>query len=62
MLGKPTSSIFTPEDQAQGVPEEELTRARCEGVAPHIRWHKTKDGGRVFLDGQTVALRNDDGT
>ncbi|WP_181178514.1 PAS domain S-box protein [Mesorhizobium sp. B4-1-3] len=62
MLGKPTSSIFTPEDQANGVPEQELSRARSEGVAPNIRWHTTKDGGRVFLDGQTVALRNDDGT
>ncbi|RWM00796.1 MAG: PAS domain S-box protein [Mesorhizobium sp.] len=62
MLGKPTSSIFTPEDQAQGVPEQELGRARSEGVAPNVRWHKTKDGGQVFLDGQTVALRNDDGT
>jgi PAS domain S-box-containing protein len=62
MLGKPTSSIFTPEDQAHGVPEQELSRARSEGVAPNVRWHRTKDGGRVFLDGQTVALRNDDGT
>lgn len=62
MLGKPTSSIFTPEDQAHGVPEQELGRARSEGVAPNVRWHKTKDGGRVFLDGQTVALRHDDGT
>ncbi|WP_181174978.1 PAS domain S-box protein [Mesorhizobium sp. B2-8-9] len=62
MLGKPVSSIFTPEDQAHGVPQQELSRARTEGVAPNIRWHTTKDGGRVFLDGQTVALRNDDGT
>lgn len=62
MLGKPVSSIFTPEDQAHRVPEQELSRARSEGVAPDIRWHATKEGGRVFLDGQTVALRNDDGT
>ncbi|CDX30730.1 conserved hypothetical protein [Mesorhizobium plurifarium] len=62
MLGKPTSSIFTPEDQAQGVPRQELSRARAEGVAPNVRWHETKDGRRVFLDGQTVTLRNDDGT
>ncbi|BCM17419.1 sensor histidine kinase [Mesorhizobium sp. J8] len=62
MLGKPTSSIFTPEDQAHGVPRQELSRARAEGVAPNVRWHETKDGRRVFLDGQTVALRNDDGT
>ncbi|WP_292263172.1 sensor histidine kinase [Mesorhizobium sp.] len=62
MIGRPTSSIFTPEDQANGVPEHELSRARSEGVAPNIRWHKSKSGGRVFLDGQTVALRNEDGT
>src|SRR3546814_16642097 len=62
MLGKPISNIFTPEDRANGLPEQELSRARKDGEAPNVRWHATKGGGRVFLDGQTVALRNDDGS
>src|SRR3546814_3648182 len=62
MLGKPISSIFTPDDRANGIPEQELSRARSNGEAPNVRWHATKGGGRVFLDGQTVALRNDDGS
>src|SRR3546814_14933379 len=62
MLDKPISSIFTPDDRANGIPEQELSRARSNGEAPNVRWHATKGGGRVFLDGQTVALRNDDGS
>jgi PAS domain S-box-containing protein len=62
MLGRPVSSIFTPEDRANRVPELELSRARANGEAPNIRWHARKDGGRVFLDGKTVALRNVDGS
>lgn len=62
MIGKPVSSIFTPEDRALGIPDQELVRARDAGEAPNIRWHVAKDGERVFLDGQTVALRNENGT
>ncbi|MBE1529452.1 PAS domain S-box-containing protein [Sphingopyxis sp. OAS728] len=62
MVGKPVSRIFTPEDRAHGIPEQELERARSDGVAPNIRWHLAKGGARVFIDGQTVSLRNRDGT
>jgi PAS domain S-box-containing protein len=58
MIGRRVSTIFTPEDRAQDVPEKELARARTEGAAPNIRWHVGKGGMRVFLDGQTVALRD----
>src|SRR3546814_20506810 len=60
MLGKPISSIFTQDVRANGIPEQELSRARSNGEAPNVRWHATKGGGRVLVDGQTVALRNDD--
>src|SRR3546814_10879258 len=46
MLGKPISSIFTPDDRANGIPEQELSRARSNGEAPNVRWHATKGGGR----------------
>lgn len=62
MIGEPVARIFTPEDRASGIPEQELERARTDGVAPNIRWHLAKGGARVFIDGQTVALRNSDGS
>jgi PAS domain S-box-containing protein len=62
MLGRTVATIFTPEDQASGAPRWEVERAREAGAAPNIRWHVAKDGRRVFLDGQTIALRNEEGT
>jgi PAS domain S-box-containing protein len=61
VIGRPTRILFTPEDQAAAVPERELAAARGEGAAPDVRWHVKRDGGRAFLDGQTVALRDGDG-
>ncbi len=56
VMGKPTDFIFTPEDREAGAPERELRLARTGGAAPNVRWHLRKDGSRVFLDGQTIAL------
>lgn len=56
MLGRSFSEIFTPEDQAAGAPEAEITRASIDGVAPDRRWHITSDGSRVFLDGTVRPL------
>ncbi|MDB5445875.1 MAG: signal transduction histidine kinase [Phenylobacterium sp.] len=61
IIGKPTKVLFTPEDRAHGVSERELEQARRGGAAPNVRWHLRKDGSKVFLDGQTVALRGPDG-
>lgn len=61
MIGKSVDSIFTPEDREAGIPERELARARQEGCAPDVRWHMASDGGRVFLDGQAVALFDSSG-
>src|SRR3546814_14060146 len=55
MLGKPISSIFTPDDRANGIPEQELSRARSTVEAPTVRWHATQAAGRAFLEGQTAA-------
>ncbi len=62
MLGKPVASIFTPEDQLIGAPERETDTARASGASSDVRWHTTRHGGRVFLDGQTIAMRHADGT
>ena len=61
-IGQTSELIFTPEDRAAGVPEHELSGARERGTAANVRWHLRADGTRVFLDGQTIALREQDGT
>jgi len=58
MIGKPADIIFTEEDRVAGMPTKELSEARDHGTAPDVRWHRRKDGTRVFLDGQTIALKD----
>lgn len=58
VLGNTTDLLFTEEDRIAGAPERERSSARDHGSAPNVRWHQTKSGGRVFLDGQTIALRS----
>lgn len=61
VMGRSCDFIFTPEDQAAGVPARELETARAEGKAPDIRWHLRKDGGRFWADGVMECLRDEDG-
>jgi two-component system CheB/CheR fusion protein len=56
ILGQPDSVIFTPEDQAAGVPANEKRRAREHGRAEDERWHQRKDGSRLFCSGVLVPL------
>lgn len=60
-IGNPTDVIFTDEDRATGVPARELSGAREHGAAANVRWHRRKDGSPVFLDGQTIALKDQQG-
>jgi PAS domain S-box-containing protein len=62
VLGKPVDTIFTREDKDSGMPARETVSAVANGRASDVRWHVTKTGDRVFLDGQTIALRNADGS
>jgi PAS domain S-box-containing protein len=59
--GQPSVIIFTPEDRADGRPEEELRQARDSGRAEDRRWHLRRDGTRFFADGVTVSLRDEQG-
>lgn len=61
-IGMTTDMIFTPEDRAAGMPSRELSGARERGAFPNVRWHQRKDGTKVFLDGQTIALKDQAGT
>ncbi|QBE65566.1 CheR family methyltransferase [Pseudoduganella lutea] len=57
MLGKSLDVIFTPEDRAEGAPEDERRRAAEEGRAEDERWHLRKDGSRFFCAGVTTPLQ-----
>ena len=54
-----TATIFTPEDIAAGIPQEELRQAAKTGTASNDRWMRRKDGTRFYAAGATTGLRND---
>jgi PAS domain S-box-containing protein len=57
ILGQDARVIFTPEDQAEGVPEQEMRTASNEGRAVDERWHLRKDGSRFWASGLLMPLR-----
>ena len=59
--GKPADIIFTPEDRARGVPEQELETARARGCANDERWHLRRDGSRFFANGSVRPLHDEQG-
>jgi PAS domain S-box-containing protein len=61
VLNGPSDVLYTDEDRAAGVPDQEMETAAREGRAEDKRWHIRKDGGRFFADGVLVPLRSDDG-
>jgi PAS domain S-box-containing protein len=56
ILGRPGDIIFTPEDRARSVPEEEQRQARENGRAEDERWHVRGDGRRVYVSGVMAPL------
>jgi PAS domain S-box-containing protein len=60
ILGQRVALLFTPEDQAAGVPEQELKTAAETGRALDERWHLRKDGRRFFASGIVTPIRNDE--
>jgi PAS domain S-box-containing protein len=60
-IGLPYASIFTREDRAHSVPDEDLARAQREGRAESERWHIRKNGTPFWVSGITNALRGADG-
>jgi two-component system, chemotaxis family, CheB/CheR fusion protein len=56
IAGRHISILFTPEDRARGVPEEEMVTARAEGRAADERWHVRKDGSRFYASGVMSPL------
>lgn len=62
IIGHPGAVLFTPEDNFQGVPEQEIRFAAESGRSEDSRWHLRKDGSRFWANGVMVGLRDDSGT
>jgi PAS domain S-box-containing protein len=58
ILGRPASTIFTPEDVAKGDHQRELDTARDHGKALDERWHMRKDGSRFLASGMLFAAHD----
>lgn len=56
ILGRSADTIFTPEDCAAGIPQDERTRAAAHGRAKDERWHVRKDGSRFWGSGLLMPL------
>jgi PAS domain S-box-containing protein len=54
-------AIFTPEDIAAGVPQQEVETATRIGTASYDRWMRRKNGERFFALGTTTALKDEQG-
>lgn len=61
IMGQLSDAIFTAEDRAAGVPEQEAATALRESRASDERWHLRRDGSRFWGSGVAMALRNDAG-
>ncbi|KAA2235670.1 response regulator [Salinarimonas soli] len=55
-VGQPGSLIFTDEDKRDGAPEREVGQALTHGRAPDERWHRRKDGSRLFASGELMRM------
>jgi diguanylate cyclase (GGDEF)-like protein/PAS domain S-box-containing protein len=60
IIGRDCSVIFTPEDQADGVPRQEMATATDKGRAADYRWHIRKNGSRFWADGVMTPIRNEE--
>ncbi len=60
-IGEAVEMIYTPEDRAAGVPDDETRRARETGRAEEERWHQRKDGTRFYCSGVVTPLVDEAG-
>jgi PAS domain S-box-containing protein len=56
ILGRPGAIFFTPEDVAQGGPEQEISTALRDGRAEDERWQMRKDGTKFWGSGVLTPL------
>jgi PAS domain S-box-containing protein len=61
IVGEPGALLFTPEDRANLVPDDELRRAAESGRALDERWHMRKDGTRFWASGVLTVAQDANG-
>lgn len=59
-VGQPIDIVYLPQDRANGVPSDEIRRARLYGRAADERWHQRKDNSRLYCSGVVTPLGQDD--
>ncbi len=62
IVGQPASVFFTVEDRRKGVPQAEMQAALAAGRGNDERWRQRKDGSRFWASGETMALKDPDGS
>lgn len=60
-LGMPVAALFTAEDRAAGLPEQEQETARTEGRTKSEGWLVRKDGNRLWASCVLTTLRDPSG-
>lgn len=58
IIGSTGDVIFTPEDRARNIPENECKTALLRGRAADYRWHLKKDGTRFWADGVMTPIHD----
>ncbi|MGH8216478.1 MAG: CheR family methyltransferase, partial [Rhodanobacteraceae bacterium] len=59
MLGEPLTRLYTPEDIADGAPQNDLAGADVGGNVEVGHWYLTRHGGRVFGTGVLSRIDNE---
>ena len=62
VLGQPGALVFTPEDRAQGAPEQELQQTLQRGRSEDERWQVRKDGSRFYASSLMSQIHDARGT
>ncbi|MCJ0972215.1 PAS domain S-box protein [Pseudomonas sp. PS1] len=61
VLGSNAARLYTDDDIARGVPNEEMATAARDGSAINERWQQRKDGSQFWASGVLMRLKNDEG-
>ena len=58
IIGSDARVLFSADDVAHGVPDNEMTSALRDGCAGDFRWHVRKDGSLFWADGMIYPVRS----
>jgi two-component system, chemotaxis family, CheB/CheR fusion protein len=61
ILNQAADILYTPEDQASGIPQSEREKATSEGECEYERWFVRSDGSRFFVSGVVRPIRDERG-